>query len=263
MSTYSIYREKVSIKSRVINAILIRELMMRFGHGNVGFLWLVGEPLILTVGVMIVWSFIYGRENHGVQVLPLVMTGYSMLTVWRHMVSKFTHSFRHNSGLFFHRQIRPLDILVAKGILETVGTLVAFFVAYIPLRLLDVVDPIDDFLILLTAWYLMCAFSFGVAMTIASFTELSDTLERFVQPIMYLFIPLTGTFYMVAWLPPTAQKIVLLSPLVHASEMFRAGYFGSKVPTHWDVWYLTAHVIIANVAGWSLIRIAQNRIEIE
>ncbi len=255
--------EKLRRKKRTINALLIRELMQRFGHGNIGFMWLVGEPLILTVGVMIAWSFIYGEENHGVKVIPLVLTGYSMLTVWRHMVSRFTHSFRHNSGLLFHRSIRPIDILIARGILETVGTLIAFFVAYIPLRLLEYVSPIDDYLVLLVAWLLMCALTFGVALIISCLTELSDTLERFVQPIMYLLLPLTGAFYMVSWLPETAREIVMMSPMVHANEMFRGGFFGAAVPTYWDVTYLALWALAVNAVGWSLVRKAQDHIEIE
>lgn len=254
---------KFSQKRRTINALLIRELMQRFGHGNIGFMWLVGEPLILTTGVMIVWSFIYGEENHGVKVIPLVLTGYSMLTVWRHMVGRFTHCFRHNSGLFFHRSIRPIDTLIARGILEGIGTLIAFFVAYIPLVLLDYVEPIEDYLVLLTAWFLMCFLTFGVSLIIACLTELSDTLERFVQPVMYLILPLTGAFYMVSWLPDPAKEVVLLSPLVHANEMFRAGFFGSSVRTYWDAGYIALWGLAVNTVGWSLVRKAQNAIEVE
>lgn len=255
--------QRLQRRGRTLNALLIRELMVRFGHNNIGFLWLVGEPLILTVGVMIVWSIVHGRTNHGVPILPLVLTGYSLLTVWRHIVSRFVHCFRHNSGLFFHRRIRPFDMLVARGLLELVGTLIAFFVAYVPLVLVEAIPPIDDYLVLLTAWFLMFAFTFGVGLIIASLTEFSETLERFVQPVMYLLLPLTGTFYMVAWLPETAQKVVLWSPLVHASEMFRAGYFGEAVPTTWDAAYLAIWAVLVNAVGLALIRKAQHHIEIQ
>ena len=40
------------IQSRGVNALMIRELMMRYGRGNIGFLWLVLEPMILCAGGM-------------------------------------------------------------------------------------------------------------------------------------------------------------------------------------------------------------------
>jgi capsular polysaccharide transport system permease protein len=250
-------------KARTINALLIRELMARFGHRNIGFMWQVIEPLMLAVGVMISWTVIYGERNHGVRVIPLVLTGYTFLTLWRHMVSRLTHAFRHGSGLLFHRHVKPADILVARGLLEAIGTLIAFFVAYIPLALLGVIDPVHDYLVLLGAWTLMALFSFGVAMIITALAHFSDAFERVVQPIMYIILPLTGAFYMVYWLPAAAQKIVLYSPLVHASEMFRAGYFGPNVPTTWDVPFLVFSTIAVNALGWVLVLKAQQHIELE
>ncbi len=250
-------------KGRTINALLIRELMARFGHHNIGFMWQVIEPLMLTLGVMVTWSIIYGERNHGVRILPLVLTGYTLLTLWRHMVARFIHTFRHGSGLLFHRHVKPADILLARGTLEGVGTLIAFFVAYIPLMLLDIIDPVDDYLVLLGAWTLMTFFTFGASLIISALAHFSDAFERVVQPIMYLILPLTGVFYMVYWLPPEAQHVVLLSPLVHLSEMFRAGYFGPNVPTSWNVEYVLIWTIALNAIGWLLVLKAQRHIELE
>ena len=256
--SYSVQR-----KWRVINALLIRELMARFGHRNIGFLWQIVEPLLLCLGVMISWSIIYGERNHGVRVIPLVLTGYTFLTLWRHMPARLTHAFRQGSGLLFHRSVRPADILIARGLLESIGVLIAFFVAYIPLEMLGVIDPVDDFLVLLGAWSFMCLFSFGAAMMIAALAHFSEAFERMVQPIMYLILPLTGVFYMVYWLPPVARQLVLYSPLVNAMEMFRAGYFGGSVPTFWSLSYLFIWSIILNALGLVLVLKAQRHIELE
>lgn len=257
------YVDRVSLKGRVINALFIRELMARFGHNNVGFLWQVLEPLVLTLGVVASWSLIYGERNHGVRVVPLVLTGYTFLTLWRHMTARLNNTFRQGSGLLFHRVVKPADILIARGLLESVGTLMAFFAAYIPLALLNIVDPVSDYLVLLGGWTLMCFMSFGVALIIAGLTHQFETVERFVQPIMYLILPLTGVFYMVYWLPPAAREVVLLSPLVHACEMYRAGMFGHAVPTFWNAWYILSWGIALNALGWVLVLKAQKHIEVE
>lgn len=253
----------LSKRVRIIDALLLRELMARFGHNNVGFLWQIIEPLMLMVGVMVAWSLIYGERNHGVMVLPLVLTGYSVLTLWRHMTGRLPNTFRDASGLLFHRDVRPADILVARAILESISTLVAFFIALLPLQLIGIMEPVHDYLVLLGAWSLMCLFSFGAAMIITALAHFSEAFERFVQPIMYIILPLTGVFYMVFWLPPAAQKIVLYSPLVHISEMIRGGYFGPDVPTTWDPVYVIFWTIAVNAAGWVLVLKAQRHIELE
>lgn len=182
----------LSNKARIIDALLLRELMARFGHNNVGFLWQIIEPLMLMVGVMVAWSLIYGERNHGVMVLPLVLTGYSVLTLWRHMTGRLPNTFRDASGLLFHRDVKPADILVARGILESISTLVAFFIALLPLQLIGIMEPVHDYLVLLGAWSLMCLFSFGSALIITALAHFSEAFERFVQPVMYIILPLTG-----------------------------------------------------------------------
>ncbi len=255
--------DRIVLRIRVINALLIRELMARFGHSNIGFLWQVLEPLVLTLGVVVSWSLIYGERNHGVRVVPLVLTGYTFLSLWRHMTTRLTNSFRQASGLLFHRMVKPIDILIARGVLESVGTLMAFFAAYIPLVLLGIVEPVSDYLVLLGAWTLMCFLSFGVALIITGITHVSEAIERFVQPVMYLILPLTGVFYMVYWLPPAARQFVVLSPLVQACEMYRAGMFGNTLPTYWNPSYILLWGIALNALGWVLVLRAQKHIEME
>jgi capsular polysaccharide transport system permease protein len=257
------YIDRIRLKIRVINALFIRELMARFGHSNLGFLWQVLEPLVLALGVMASWSLIYGERNHGVRVIPLVLTGYTFLTLWRHMTSRLSNSFRQASGLLFHRAVKPIDILIARGMLESIGTLMAFFAAYIPLALLGIIEPVNDYLVLLGAWTLMCFLTFGVALIITGVTHLSETIERFVQPVMYLILPLTGVFYMVYWLPPAARQVVQISPLVQACEMYRAGMFGQALPTFWDPWQILLWGIALNALGWVLVLKAQKHIEME
>jgi len=257
------YIDRIKLKGRVINALFIRELMARFGHSNVGFLWQVLEPLVLALGVMGSWSLIYGERNHGVRVIPLVLTGYTFLTLWRHMTSRLSNSFRQASGLLFHRVIKPIDLLIARGLLESIGILMAFFAAYIPLALLGIIEPVSDYLILLGAWTLMCFLSFGVALIITGVTHLSEAVERFVQPVMYLMLPLTGVFYMVYWLPPAARQVVQISPLVQACEMYRAGMFGDAMPTFWNPWEILLWGIALNALGWVLVLKAQKHIEME
>jgi hypothetical protein len=41
------YWKGLKVQARVLNALMIRELMMRYGRGNIGFLWLIVEPMIL------------------------------------------------------------------------------------------------------------------------------------------------------------------------------------------------------------------------
>ncbi|OSI13639.1 sugar ABC transporter permease, partial [Neisseria dumasiana] len=41
--------ESLAIQKRVVGALLMREIITRYGRNNIGFLWLFVEPLLMTV----------------------------------------------------------------------------------------------------------------------------------------------------------------------------------------------------------------------
>lgn len=249
------------VQSRVVGALMLRETMTRYGHENLGFFWLMGEPLLLTLGVMVLWTLMNGTHGTGVEVVPFILTGYSLLVVWRNVIFRSVHCLRHNAGLLFHLNIRGFDTLFARSLLEMIGAFAAFFIAYVPLLLFGLLDPIHDPLILVVAWILLAWLAFGVALNIAALTELFAPVEYFVHPTMYLLIPASGAFFMVSWLPDKVRDAVLWSPMVHASEMFRAGFFSPDTSTTWNAWYLVAWCAAFTASGLPLVRIAQNRVQ--
>ncbi|MGE3986872.1 ABC transporter permease [Pseudorhodoplanes sp.] len=251
-------------KSRIIGALIMREAMSRFGRENLGFFWLMAEPLLLTLGVMVAWSILRHNSNtDAIGIVPFVLTGYTMLTLWRHSVTRAVHAFRNNAGLLFHRQIYYLDIIVARVLLDMISIGTAFFVAYVPFYLFEIIEPIYDPLALIVAWLLMGWLCFGLALIIAALTEMIDPLAHFVQPVMYLLLPISGAFFLVEWLPLKVQKIALILPIVHLMEMFRFGLFGNRTITHWDVAYVVACCIFLTTAGLLLAQAARTRIRFE
>ena len=89
----------LAIQRRVIGALLLREVITRFGRRNIGVLWLVVEPMTFTLGVTAFWTL--ARLNHGSS-LPIVafaITGYSSVLMWRNTVSHCNTAVRSNFNL--------------------------------------------------------------------------------------------------------------------------------------------------------------------
>jgi len=224
------FSKALDAQMRVLSALMIREGITHYGHENLGFFWVMGEPLVLSVGVMIMWAMIGMTHGHSeVGLVPFALSSYTLLTLWRHIVNRSVHSLRNNASLLFHREVRVLDILIARALLDALGTLAAFFVAYVPLCLFGAMDPLADPLLVIGAWALQGWFAFSVALLIAGLSEIFEAVEQFVGPLLYITLPISGAFYLVDWLPSNLQTIVLWSPLVDINEMFRAGVFGPQV----------------------------------
>jgi capsular polysaccharide transport system permease protein len=254
---------KARTAQRILIALVLREIMTRFGREQLGFLWLILEPMILTSLVIFGWYIMFGSLKHGIPVVQLALSGYSCLTLWRHIINRLLNCYKHNTSLLFHLNVRPMDTIFARLFLETFGTLVAFFTSFTFLYLLGWIEPIADMSLVLGAWFLLASFAFAVAMCLSALSEFSEHTEKVIQPLMYITIPLTGVFSMVAWLPANLQPALLYSPIANAVEMFRAGMIGPGVETHWDVPYTVFCTVLTLAVGFLLMRAAESKIKIE
>lgn len=254
--------DALHVQARVLGALLMREMVIRYGRENIGFLWLVVEPLILTSGVMVLWSYMRSGE-HGVTLAAFILTGYMPLTLWRHISSQTVSCLRQNLPLLYHRQVRPLDILLARAVLEFAGTTLALVAVYAVLRLSGLLDPYDSLALLLAGWLFMAWLAFAAGLVLAALSEQFDFIEKLVPPFQYLLLPISGVFFMVSWLPTAAQKLALYVPMVHCYEMFRAGMIGPSVATHYSFGYIACWCLFTTFLGLVMVRRASRRLRFE
>jgi capsular polysaccharide transport system permease protein len=242
------------IQRRVVGALMIRELVTRFGRENIGFLWIMVEPLLFAVLVGLVWRFMKGPEEHGVSIIAFVATGYIPLTFFRHAATRTVRIFSVNSGLMYHRQIKVLDFVLVRVLIEVIGGTMAYLFIGAVLILLNEFPVPADIGAFLAGWFLYCLFTFALCLVMAPLSEMSDVLEKFVPVVTYIMIPFSGTFNMVSWLTPEAQRAVYYSPFVHAMELMRHGVFGARVNAQWDISVPLAASLVLMLIGLGLCR---------
>ena len=239
-------------QARVISALMIREMNTRYGRENIGFLWVIGEPILFCAGVTIVWSAIRPSHEHGLPVAAFVVTGYVPLTMWRHCVARSVKAFESNGALLFHRQVSPLDIITTRVILEVFGSLLAGLIVVLGTIMVGAMEAPANYGLLYLGLAYQAVFCYASALLISALSEYSDLVEKFILVLMYLSLPLSGAFTMVDWLPPGAQKFVSWSPSVQNLEMIRGGQFGSAVHAHYDLLYDTRITVIMLLVGISV-----------
>lgn len=248
--------------SRVIGALMMREIITRFGREGLGFLWLIGEPLLFCFGVLLMWSIIKPDYEHGVRLGPFVMTGYMCLLLMRHQISYAMGAVTANTGLLYHRQIHVLQLFASRNLLEFMGATIAFIVLYVFLIAVGEVSLPEDWMLLYTGWLLVGWMSSGLAVVLAALSLRFDLMERLVPVISYALIPLSGAFFMADWIPQPYRDQYLLIPLPHGVEMVRAAVFGEFVATHYDFWYALAWGGIFNFVGMILLAGVRERIDV-
>lgn len=250
-------------QGRILHALVMREVMTRYGREGLGFLWLVGEPLAFCLGVIVLWTTLKPAYEHGVRVAPFVMSGYMCLLLLRHFITHALHALQANAGLLFHRSIRPLHIYLSRAILEFLGATLAFVIVYVILIALRQVGPPHDVLLLYSGWFILAWLCFGLSLVLAALSVRFETVERLSNLVTYLLIPISGSFIMAAYVPAEYRDYYLMIPFPHAIEMVRAGIFGEFVKTYYTPIYPIAWGTALVFLGLILLRLFQSSVETE
>jgi capsular polysaccharide transport system permease protein len=64
-----------AIQQRVIGALLMREVITRYGRHNIGFLWLFVEPMVFTIGVTLIWTATRAVHGSDLPISAFALTG--------------------------------------------------------------------------------------------------------------------------------------------------------------------------------------------
>jgi ABC-2 type transport system permease protein/capsular polysaccharide transport system permease protein len=226
------------IQRRVIWALLLREILTRYGRHNIGFLWLFAEPMLFTVAVTALWTATKTVHGSNLPIVAFAITGYSSVLLWRNMPSRCIKALEPNLSLLYHRNVKPLDIYLARLGLEASGATISFVVLVLFFHFLGWLDYPEDFLKVAAAWCMLAWFGMGLALFFGSLSEEYESVEKLWHPTAYILFPLSGAAFLVDALPPEAQRYILMLPMVHGVEFLREGYFGSKIVAHYDLGYM-------------------------
>lgn len=250
-----------AIQRRVVWALLMREIITRFGRENLGVLWFIGEPMIFTLGVTALWTAAELDHGSSMPIVAFAITGYSSVLMWRNAVTRCIAGVQQNFGLLYHRYVKVIDVFLARTAVEMVGATASFVLLTVFFIGIEWIEGPADTLFVVFGWLMLAWFGLALATLIGAAGSYSHLVERLWHPASYLLFPLSGAAFMVDWLPPAAREVVLLLPMVHGVEMIREGYFGDVVRTHYDIGYLAACNLGLTLAALFITRDAAMRVK--
>lgn len=252
-----------AIQLRVIGALIMREIITRFGRHNIGFLWLVLEPMLFTLGVTTLWTLIKATHGSSLPITAFAVTGYSSILLWRNCTNRVVKAVEVNLSLMYHRNVRVFDVLAARLILEIAGATMSMVVLTLIFSAMGWMELPHDMLIAVTGWFLLAWFAVGLSFVVGAASERGEFVERVWHIFTYLLFPLSGAAFLVDWLPTSAQEYLLWVPMVHATEMIRHGYFGDMVRTYEDPAYLILCNTGLTLIGLAMLKETGRRVEPE
>lgn len=248
------------VQIRVIGALMLRELHTRYGRENIGYLWLILEPMLLATAIGLLHARSASHFGSDVKPVPLALIGYCNFMTFRSIFNRAEGAIEGNLPLMYHRTISIFDILAARSILEAAGTWLAFAILIGLATVVGIANPPERPLFLALGMLLMLLFSFSLSMVICGATHENRALGRLTHPVSYLMLPLSGAFFSMDFVPSSIRELLLWIPLAHIFEILRYGWFKSATLEYVDWLYLTGWIVFPFLGGLLALSVVRKKI---
>ncbi|MDR5744495.1 ABC transporter permease [Caballeronia sp. LZ029] len=223
-------RSSWTVMRSVIHALFLREAVTRLSLGRGGWVWIIieqGEHIVLLV----VWHGII--QHHmipGVNVPLFIGLGLLPYYMMKSTALRGLDAIPANRALFVYRQIKPIDAVIARAILEALIYLVVGTVLILAFALCRVDVSIGHPLQVIGMFVLFWLFGLGLALTLSVAAELVHEVASIARMTFGIVYYASSALYPSSWIPVSWQPVYFLNPVVHAIELMRAGYLGSYRP---------------------------------
>lgn len=249
------------IQRAVLVALVLRELRARVGGRWLGTLWLVTEPLAHVLVVLTIFSTLRHLSSPFIEMPVFLVTGLLPFFIFRNLVLRLTDAVSANRGLFGYRQVKPVDPLLARGMVEVglysaVYLLALAFLGWLgyqwfpraPLELLAV-----------SLVLVMLAVSLGLV-----FAVIAHNRPRVRSLIGIVFLPLyilSGVIFNLRAVSPDVRDWLLWNPVLHLVDLSRYYFLSNYRPLpDVDLAYPATWALLAASLGLTLYRLERHRL---
>ncbi len=241
--------QALSVQSRVISALTLRETRSRYGNSKLGFFWALFEPAAHVVVFILIFSSLGRSSPLGDSIGLFLLTGIIPWLLYSNIVNKVMAGLTTNKSLLGYPQVMPMDITISRIILEFASIFVVMLFFLAVAAYMGVSIKIDNFLQLMSATGLFVLLGTGVGLINAAILHSTPAYANIYSAISRPLYFMSGIFFTADFLSPDAYSFLQYNPLLHLMEWFRSGFYTSFDSTLYDREYVVSFILITFTLG--------------
>ena len=230
---------------------------MKMSVGKAGLFWTFFEPFMQVMMFMILRVYIMGTSASNYDPAIFMASGFIAFNMFQKILTSSLGSFSGNKGLFNYKQVKPIDTILARTLVNMFITniivlmflFIGFFFQYENLK------P-ENLLVVVSGYLWLALFTFSVSLVFAIGNTFFDSIGKLVGIFTFGLLLLSAVFFPVISIPPMYQELLLYNPLVHFMEMIHAGYIYELDDRFVDYRYMALWTIIPLFMGtWLYVKL--------
>lgn len=248
-------RSPLNVTLSVWQALFLREAVTRLSRERMAWLWLLAEPVMHIVFLMFIFEVIRLRVVSGIDTAVWIMVGLLAFFMFRRPAQQGMNAVGANQALFTYRQVKPVDTVLVRAILEGFLMVVVAVVVLIGAYLYGLAVVPADPLAVLEAFVALWLVALGFALIASVAREMVPELGRFIAMLLRPLYFFSGVIFPLERIPQPYREWLMLNPVAHGLEATRLGFApGYRAVPETSVAYMYGFALIAVFLGLALHR---------
>jgi len=213
------------VQRGVVFALVLREMKARVGGQWMGAVWTLFEPLAHVFLMVTVFSYI-GRSGplSSIEYPVFLVTGLLPYFLFMHLATRLMEGIDANRGLYSYRQVKPLDALLSRAIVETILNALVYLFTLMLLAWAGYHVIPEGLLGLLGAQGLLLFLGLSFGVFIATVSHGRPRLRSFVRISMFPLYLASGVIFPLHSAPADIRPYLMFNPLVHLIDLSRHAF---------------------------------------
>ncbi len=217
-------RSSTNITLSVWRALLLREALTRVSGGRAPWIWLILEPMVHMAFFVFIFKVIGHRVIGGIETETWVITGMLAFFMFRRTGQQGVHGISANRALFSYRQVRPVDTVIVRALMEGLLMLLISLCVLAGAGLIGYTVMPDDPLRVMASIFCLWMFGLGFGLVLSVPKELIKEFDFLISFSMMPLYLISGVVMPTTMLPQNFRDFVMLNPITHGIESVRQGY---------------------------------------
>jgi len=253
-------RSSLLIFFAVQKALFLREFAMRFSVSKSGLFWTFFEPFFQVFVMVIIKVLLFGKSGENFDFAAFLALNFTAFNFFKNILTKSMGAFTANKALFVYKQVKPLDTILARILVEMfiTGVIIICFVAiglYFDFDL-----NVKNLPMVALGFFSLAFLAFSWGLLIAVGNTFYSSIGKIIRILMTFLMFGSAVIYTIEQLPFEFQNMLLLNPLTHFMEMIHGYYFDVLDDRFVDYNYMLLWTVIPLYVGLWFYRKLEERI---
>lgn len=248
-------RSSLDVFLTSVHAFLLRELKDQYGRSRLGYFWALTEPAATVAILVALHASVAGPGAVIYQVSPIVFFVFGAVPyfLFSNSLSQTQGVCLSQRGLFNYRQVKPIDIMLARSIIDALmmsAVMLAFLAGWwwLGQRMPDI--RVLELLLALSSLFVL-GMSLGLVFEVFGtvFSDLRRIFSIATRPLFFI----SGAFFTMGMLPSGLGQALYFNPILHGVDLARAAVvIGYESPASWA--YLWGSILVLQFIGLAAYR---------